>query len=245
MTQVERPRLKAGVRWGRVYGWDVLDHASWMAGDPVVVPNDYVGQTRQKGRGRENQHRDDKPWSDLTVGSPRVLWEGWCTDGELDEMERRFIQDVPLERRPRLNWMLNEDNPRQIPIPRQKEQRWARDDRRNDQHWSPTPYRPEVYGYKPAPAVAQRKPAQPWTRGQKHALGWAVTWAVLTLAGWIALVANHAGGWKQTGAAAVFLFTAVVGWMARWVWLGCPLSGRQWRRAARKLRAAKTRRRSR
>jgi hypothetical protein len=105
---------------GVIYGIDVLDHVTGR-----VVPNDYVGKTRQRGRGRENQHRDRQPFSDLIVGSPRVLWEGICTEGELDEWERYFIQDAPV--RPRLNVDMNEDNPHRIPKRVQEAQRLQRE----------------------------------------------------------------------------------------------------------------------
>lgn len=230
MTQLQRPQVKTGVRWGYVYGWDVIDHDSWMAGTPRVVLNDYVGQSRQKGRARENQHRDDKPWADLAVGSPRVLWEGWCTDEQLDEMERRFIQDVPLEQRPRLNWKLNEDNRRQIPIPRQKEQRHARDARRGEQAWEPTAYRPEVYGYPPAPA-ARRRTVRRWRPWQKHTLGVGIAWTALTTAAWIILAVN--GRWVPQAwwATPAGVLAVVV-----WCWLGCPTTEKQWKRRWRKAR---------
>lgn len=234
-TDQRSPKPETGVRWGRVYGWTVLDHDSWMAGVYLPVPNDYIGQTRQKGRARENQHRDDKPWEDLTVGSPNVLWEGMCTDGQLDEMERRFIQrpgeDAKL--RPRLNWRMNEDNPHQIPIPRQKEQRWARDAKRAEAAgvtavwWEPTPYRPEVYGYTPAPA-RRSKPWRPW---QKHLLGIGVVWAVLSAAGLVGL--GYAGLLDPDTALADPMAGLVAG---LWAWFGCPGVGKRWRRRFRNAR---------
>ncbi|MGK5682478.1 hypothetical protein [Actinoplanes sp. URMC 104] len=179
---------RTGLRWGQVYGIDVIDHDSWMAGAPVIVVNDYVGQSRQKRRARENQHRDDKPWSDLIVGSPRVLWEGGCTDAELDEMERRFIQDVPLEQRPRLNYLLNEDNPHRIEKYRQVNQRHARDGRRDEDPWQPTEYRPEAYGYRPASQAHSAAPARrEWKPWQKALAGYGGAYLTLILGGWVAL----------------------------------------------------------
>jgi len=233
------------VRWGQIYGIDVQDHQSWM-GNPDharLVRNDYIGQTRQKRRARENQHRDDKPWEDLIVGSPRVLWEGWCTNEQLDEMERQFIQDVPLEQRPRLNYLLNEGNPRRIPKYTQVEQRHARDARRGETPWQPTPYRAEAYGYAPASARANvRQVRKPWTRGRKHLLGWSITYATLALTGWILLAAHHQGGWKQTGTASAILSMIVVCLLARWVWLGCPVTKEQRRRVKKRRAARKWRR---
>lgn len=228
MTATLPPRVcpQTGLRWGQVYGIDVVDHESWMAGTPRIVLNDYVGQSRQPGRARENQHRDDKPFSDLIVGSPRVLWEGYCTDEDLDKMERHFIREV--EQRPRLNWRMNEDNRRQIPIPRQKEQRWARDAKRGaGERWTPTEYRPEVYGYRPSP-VRRSKPWRPW---QKHLLGIGITWKVLAVAA-LALL-----GWRNLLDADAAL-TAWIGALPSglWGWFGFPGVGKRWRRRFRNAR---------
>ncbi len=220
--------LRTGLRWGRVYGIDVIDHKSWMAGRPVIVPNDYVGQSRQKARARENQHRDSQGFSDLIVGSPRTLWEGWCTDEQLDEMERRFIQDVPVEERPRLNYLLNEDNDRRIPKFTQVEQRHARDARRGDDPWQPTEYRPEAYGYKRAVAPVPRRP---WSSRRKHLTGLAAAVLVLTLAGWIATAVYSTlteFRWYAIPAAAVLLTV--------WVWAGCPTNRPSRRRAKARIR---------
>lgn len=226
MTQVERPRLNTELRWGQVYGVDLIDHESWMAGTPVIVPNDYVGQTRQKGRARENQHRDSQPFSDLIVGSPRVLWEGWCTDEQLDEMERHFIQDVPLEQRPRMNWLLNERNSRQIPKWVQKEQRHARDDRRGDPCWEPSPYRPETYGYRPPTATVRQ-----WKPWQKQLVGWSAGWLTTTLTGWIFLVVRwDFGAWWHPPAISATAVTALIVWAL----CGFPLPKRQRRQRNRR-----------
>ncbi|GIM88735.1 hypothetical protein [Paractinoplanes toevensis] len=228
MTATQRPRLKTDVRWGRVYGWDVIDHASWMAGTNIVFLNDYVGQTRQKGRARENQHRDSQPWSDLTVGSPRTLWEGWCTDEQLDEMERHFIQDVPFEQRPRLNYVLNENNSRHIPKWDLEDQRRQRDALRGDEPWEPTPYRPETYGYAPAARVKARRPWRPW---QKQLLAAGALSLALTVGVWIALhrlgMLQGDAWWQTAAGTAVF---------AGWVWAGFPGLTRRSRRRAQRVR---------
>jgi hypothetical protein len=208
-----------------------------------------VGQSRQKGRARENQHRDNNPNSDLMVGSPRILWEGWCTDDELDEWERQFIQDV--EQRPRLNWKLNEDNPQQIPIPRQKEQRWARDDQAGRPRWEPAPYRPEAYrppvvagnarrwvhpadrgvSGRTVASTVVRKPRKAWRPWQKHLLGIGITWLLLTIAGWVGL--GYAGLLEHDTA----IIDPVVALVAGvWGWFGLPLAGKRWRRRFRNAR---------
>jgi hypothetical protein len=238
VTATLPPRGRTGLRWGRVYGWDVIDHGSWMAGTPRVVLNDYVGQTRQKGRARENQHRDSQPWSDLTVGSPRVLWDGWCTDEELDEWERHFIQDVPPADRPRLNYLLNEDNPRQVPKWVLLDQRHARDDRRGDQRWEATPYRPEVYGYAlgresvAQPRTAVRRKWRPW---QKHLLALSLVGLALWVGTLVAFAKTgqlHGDVWWRA-LAGCYAVTA-------WGWFGFPAldkgSGARRRRALRRWR---------
>jgi hypothetical protein len=126
VTQTVRSR--AGVRRpGAVYGINLLDPVTRM------VRMDYVGQTRQKGRAREMQHRDSQPWEDLIVGSLLVLAEGMWTDAELDRQEQAAIRRV----RPRMNYEHNLHNPQRIEIWRQREQRWARDDAAGRPRWVP------------------------------------------------------------------------------------------------------------
>ncbi len=167
---------------GVVYGIDVIDHDSWMAGTPQVMLNDYVGQTRQQGRARENQHRDTQRFSDLIVGSPRVLWQGMCTDVELDEVERRFIQQGVGGVRPRLNYLLNEDNPARIPKYTQTEQRHARDDREGRARWVPLERRkragPLDAPTRVWPASPSRKPRPVW---QVKVALWSTAWFALAV----------------------------------------------------------------
>jgi hypothetical protein len=227
-TSATRRRTDARYR-GVVYGVDVLDHHTGQ-----IVPNDYVGQTRQKGRARENQHRDTQPFSDRIVGSPRVLWEGLCTDAELDEMERHFIQDVPVGQRPRLNWLLNEDNPHQIPKWVQVEQRHQRDDAEGRPRWVPPDQREKVslLEWDTAPAFAGPRPVRkPWNSRRKHLTGLGIAWLNLTLAAWIGLLVYRP--WMvETVIAAPFAALAVT----VWVWAGCPLRRRGRRKAMRRVR---------
>lgn len=232
MTATIPSRRRQDARYrGVVYGLDVLDHHTGQ-----IVRNDYVGQTRQRGRGRENQHRDDQPWADLIVGSPKVLWEGLCTDGELDKMERQFIQNPPDgQARPRLNWQLNEDNPHQIPKWVLVQQRHDRDDREGLPRWVPAKQRQREslleWG---TPAVASRpypavRPA--WSSRRKHLTGLAIAWAVLTLAGWVALLTF--GQWTRIPAVAIPVAALV---LPVWVWAGAPLRKRGRRKAMRRVR---------
>lgn len=227
MTQVERPRVNVR-RAAVVYGIDVLDHHTGL-----IVPNDYIGQTRQKGRARENQHRDSQPFSDRIVGSPRVLWEGLCTDDELDAIERRFIREL----RPRLNWVHNEDNPGQIPKWIQLEQRLERDDAEGRLRWVPLDQRPAVslveQPMRVFPAGVSRAPArQPWPGWKQKATLWAGSWLLLAAT---IVAAGHAYGivvaWPPVLIIATITQVAVIVWSLA----GAPISRRQWRRARRRL----------
>jgi hypothetical protein len=150
MTQAARSRASAR-RPGAVYGINLLDPAT------MTVRMDYVGQTRQRGRAREMQHRDDKPWEDLIVGSLVLLAEGVWTDAELDREEQQAIRRI----RPRMNYEYNLHNPERIEIWRQQEQRWARDDAAGRPQWVPLDARPlgGLLG-QPVERVEQR-PARP------------------------------------------------------------------------------------
>jgi len=229
VTATARPRQQARYR-GVVYGIDVIDH---VTGE--IVRNDYVGQTTQRGRGRENQHRDDQPWADLIVGSPRALWEGVCTDAELDEMERRFIQDVPV--RPRLNWQLNEDNPHHIPKWVLVEQRHERDDREGRPRWVPPKQRTRdsllEWGECPAPSVPRTRPPAraSWRPWQQHVVGLGVAQVLLSVAGWIVLAVK--GMWVPEAWWAV---PAAVLAVTVWAWLGFPVRRQGRRKAVRRLK---------
>jgi hypothetical protein len=219
---------------GVIYGIDVLDHETRQ-----VMPNDYVGKTRQKGRARENQHRDDQPWSDLIVGSSHVLWEGICTEAELDEMERRFIQDVEV--RPRMNWKLNEDNPEHIPKWVQREQRWARDDALRRQRWVPVDEREPVSLLdmpmrQSTTIVPERRVSVPrkWSPVQVKAVLWSGAWLLLTGIGW-GECARH-GHWStRTDAISGGVTAALV--MVWGLWRK-PDSWKLWKRRLRRLRRA-------
>lgn len=127
------PRRTSTSYRGVIYGFNLLDHEAFMAGVHDVVADDYVGKTRQRGRKRENQHRDDKPWSDLIVGSSHVLWEGICDEDELDDKERELIRD----KRPRMNDKDNRWNRERIPYEEQVRQRHQRDVLAGREPWVP------------------------------------------------------------------------------------------------------------
>ncbi len=114
-------------RVGVVYGYNLMDPDTGR-----VVIDDYVGQTRNLAQ-RDRQHRGlaaqrdgqvrEQPWSDLIVGGPHILEQGWWSNAELDARERYWIG----VRRPRQNCRENEHNPARIPIYVQRQLRDARD----------------------------------------------------------------------------------------------------------------------
>lgn len=203
---------------GVVYGIDLLDHASVMADAERTIRDDYVGKTRQRGRGRENQHRDDKPWADLIVGSSHVLWEGICDEGELDQRERDLIR----EKRPRMNDKDNRWNRDRIDFDAQVAQRHDRDRKFGRPLWQPPGRRrrdsllewetPDQPAYERDSPVRQKpsglKPSR-LTRGQRFAVGWGVAWLGSTLAGWLLALHWHLAG-RQAVIAAVCLLPAVL-----------------------------------
>lgn len=228
MTQTARTRTDARYR-GVIYGIDILDHETRQ-----VVPDDYVGKTRQRGRARENQHRDDQPWSDLIVGSSHVLWEGICTEAELDEMERRFIQDV--DRRPRMNWKLNENNPQQIPKWVQVDQRHARDDAAGRPRWVPLEQRdassllaqPMTVRSVPAMSVRRVSGTRSWSALQVNICIWSGSWGLIAIVMW--------GLSAQIGLFATWTGSALFGCLASlalclWGLAGAPITRRQRRRS--------------
>lgn len=233
MTQTARTRTDARYR-GVIYGIDILDHETRQ-----VMPNDYVGKTRQRGRARENQHRDDQPWSDLIVGSSHVLWEGICTEDELDEMERRFIQDVAV--RPRMNWKLNEDNPQQIPKWVQVDQRHQRDEAAGRPWWVPVEHREVVSlldlpaGVRSVPAVTVRRVSatRSWSALKVNTCIWSGSWGLITVVMW--------GLSGRTGLFATWTGNALFGCLVSlalclWGLAGAPITRRQRRRSWKALK---------
>jgi hypothetical protein len=221
-TSTSRRVTEARYR-GAVYGLDVLDHHTGL-----VVVADYVGKTRQKGRARELQHRDTQPFSDRIVGSARVLWEGLCTEAELDEMERWFIQRPGEDPkvRPRLNYVWNEDNPHQVPKWDQVAQRHERDDAAGVPRWVPPDQRDRsslldwdtpMPGRSKADRVANRK----WTRRERHLAGIHIGWAVLAVTAVVWLFTRGLLDLRSAGMVIAGAYPA-----AWWLWAGCPVRSR-------------------
>ncbi len=192
----------------------------------------YVGETIREPVARLLEHLRDQPWFDTVVRwerDPRVF----RSKAEVLEAERLAI----AVERPLYNVLGNEHNDERITPPDAIRQRRARDARLGEPSWvhpkdrSPDEFGPVRLRARPAP-----RKAEPWPRWRKHLLGWAITWPILTVSGWVTLVVQHTGGWKQTGMFAAVAATILVGFAARWVWLGCPMSKRAWRRAKRRRR---------
>lgn len=193
MTQAARARADVR-RPGAIYGINLLDP------DTMTIRMDYVGQTRQRGRAREMQHRDDKPWEDLIIGSPALLAEGMWTQRELDAQEKQAIARI----RPRMNYEHNLDNPERIEIWRQKQQRWTRDDQAGRPRWVPLEERVPVGLLDqptriPAPrAAAAPVAAKRWRPWQVKACLWSATWTLLILACWAFAHQHELGhGWLR------------------------------------------------
>lgn len=93
----------------------------------------YVGQTRQRLRSRDIQHREVQPFADIIVGEPYVIAQGMWTDAELDAAEQAAI----LRLRPRYNIDHNWGNPNRIQPWVAKQQRQGRDQAAGRVVWHP------------------------------------------------------------------------------------------------------------
>ncbi|MEV0214319.1 hypothetical protein [Micromonospora sp. NPDC050695] len=121
--RVPRQRPPAGERRQRaVYGIMTLDVNRQGIPIPGAAPVvGYIGQSRQTVWQREQQHRDEQPFSDLIVGGSWTIEEGFWTQQQLDEREQHYIrQGVSLlpgqkRQRPKYNIDFNRENPDRIP----------------------------------------------------------------------------------------------------------------------------------
>ena len=109
------------------YALDTLDPDT---GDIVVG---YVGQTKRTLAEREREHRADKPWADLIVGSIRALWEGDPTAEELDALENRYIGEL----KPVYNVAGQKGAPWAVPVEAQIGARHLRDRAAGRSLWVP------------------------------------------------------------------------------------------------------------
>ncbi|MFD6565418.1 hypothetical protein [Micromonospora profundi] len=145
---------------------------------PVVG---YIGQSRQTVWQREQQHREDQPFSDIIVGGSWTIEEGWWTQQQLDEREQHYIQHgvslLPGQKpqRPKYNIAGNRDNKDRIKPWDAVAHRQAREPGwlPADQRGPGVPVLPEGRGWVPLRTLAARSD---------------VRWAVVALAvvGWVA-----------------------------------------------------------
>jgi hypothetical protein len=112
---------------GYIYALDCLDP------ETGGVHVGYVGKTTQEPAKREAQHRGDKPFSDLIVGTIRIIWEGNPTPDELGDLEVGYIRDL----KPRYNVAEQKGEPWAMPVTTQIAQRHARDKLAGRPLWLP------------------------------------------------------------------------------------------------------------
>jgi hypothetical protein len=217
----------ADVRDCRLYRFRVY-HPDDMHLDPSQrrIVLGYIGETVRQPLARLLEHLADQPWWDTVVGwdlDPRVF----AGKQAVCEAERAAIEwELPLYN---VEW--NRGNGRRIPPPLAIRQRRARDAAKEG---APRWVHPADRGVAPrrAAAVVAERPQKPWRPWQKRLAGWGSGWVGTALAGWIAELYYHLGGWKQTG------ITAATGSLLLMVWLMCgaPFPVGKWKRRARNLR---------
>jgi hypothetical protein len=210
MTTV--PRQRAGVkRHSIVYGINILDPETGK------VRLDYVGQTQQRLRSRENQHRDDQPWNDLIVGSPFVLEQGVWDKGELDRREIAAIRRL----RPRYNYDHNQGNPNRVEKWRARDQRWARDDAAGRPRWVPPELRtanPTSASHSPRSVnvfIRMVRAVRSWAPWKQKVALWSMSWSGASLVVWGQFTRHSwftAWGSRGQAVASAVLVAAVLVW---------------------------------
>ena len=124
-----------------VYRFDVLYRGEVVCG--------YIGQTTRTLAEREAEHRGDKPWADLIVGTPYAIWESdSCSALELDAAELAAIRDL----KPLFNYQGQEGAKHAIPKWTQEEERQARNRLRGLDAWRPV----DVFGLREGGAGGAR-----------------------------------------------------------------------------------------
>ncbi len=182
-ARVPRQRPPAGERRQRaVYGIMTLDVDGCGIPIPGAAPVvGYIGQSRQTVWQREQQHRDEQPFSDIIVGGSWTIEEGWWTQEELDVREQRYIRNgvalLPGQKpqRPKYNIAGNRENRDRIKPWDAVKHRQAR-----EPGWLPADQRSRA-----KPVVSERVG---WPLVWKLAARSDVRWAVAALAvvGWVA-----------------------------------------------------------
>ncbi|MEV1013802.1 hypothetical protein AB0I89_23915 [Micromonospora sp. NPDC049801] len=191
-NRLPRQRPPAGERRQRaVYGIMTLDVDRQGIPIPGAAPVvGYIGQSRQTVWQREQQHRDEQPFADIIVGGSWTIEEGFWTQQELDERERRHIRNgvvlLPGQKpqRPKYNIDFNRENPDRIKPWEAVAHRQAR-----EPGWQP-PVKGARVSRQRRTALAASSPtavtawAWEWTPERIKAAVWAV--AVLAVIGWVA-----------------------------------------------------------
>ncbi|MCG5464255.1 hypothetical protein MED01_002420 [Micromonospora sp. MED01] len=164
--------------------------------DGYVVPGaapivGYIGKSVQTVYQRQEQHRDDQPFSDLIVGGSWVIEEGFWTDAELSAREEWWIRNGAVlvrggkPQRPVYNYEFNLDNPNRVEVWRAVEQRQAR-----EPGWvkpANGSFVPRQRTYGPPQNVARvvrRRPRIRWTRRRIRAAMLAAVWLVMFAGFW-------------------------------------------------------------
>jgi len=135
------PAVRELRRPGIVYAFDTLNPESG------AIELGYVGQTRRTLAEREAEHRGDKPWADLIVGSGRVVWTGEPTDDELDTIELKHIRELS----PRYNIEGQKGARHAVPKWEQLDDRHARDRQLGRELWVPI----DVYSGERRPEIVE------------------------------------------------------------------------------------------
>ncbi|MEV5211302.1 hypothetical protein AB0K35_27900 [Micromonospora sp. NPDC053740] len=220
-----------------VYGIPTLpvdENGRVIPGAPPIVG--YIGKSVQTVYQRQEQHRDDKPFSDLIVGGSWVIEEGFWTDAELSAREQWWIRNGAVlllggkPQRPVYNYEFNLDNPNRVEVRRAVEQRQAR-----EPGWvKPVKgsFVPRQRTYGPPQNVARvvrRRPRYRWTRRRVRAAVLAVVWLVMFAgfwwAGW-----DVWPGWYGPRNSAVGASVVMASAAAAWQWASKPKRRRRRRR---------------
>jgi hypothetical protein len=190
----------------------------------------YVGETVRQPFERLMEHVQDQPWIDTVVR--------WEIDDRVFTGKQAVLQAESAAiraERPLYNVRGNESNPLRIPPPEAIRQRRARDLERRRPRWVHPADRALGAAATSRP-VAQTE-ARPWKPWQKALLGYSCGWLAVSLAGWFALARNVTfTEWWHPAAVAGFLTLVVVLLLARWAYLGFPVTKGQRRRAKARLR---------
>ncbi len=93
----------------------------------------YIGETGREPFVRFVEHLYEQPFGDTIVGLPQVDPRVFGSKAQVWAAERAAIE----AERPLYNYEWNLNNPRRIPIPVAREQRWARDRAAGRPQWQP------------------------------------------------------------------------------------------------------------